>query len=303
MKSSSPKHDPSEAFAILGHNALSIDQGTTTEEQLFRRIEASFRKESELEQSLKDTRFSLYIIAASLRRKYLNPETNKYRKEFHEWFFDRRKLSLIFKGLPNFTKCALVGELIHFIATTSESPSEDIAKLPAYLSALYQIYLVKEELFQRSKNQKIFWQLFFRTPKRKSAADSNVTYDDVPLIHPKVTEQEIRVWLDAWTSRPNRVAHKARRSTISVPVATIYVHKTIYDFDKKTGDHNGDVKLDELKALMKSVEATFTARTKSKFDIASNLKKIEARYRKREAQFDPAKKIAGVKSRSRGGEG
>lgn len=290
METSKHTEDASERYALLGHNALSVTDGTDAEKTLYNQIETYFSRESALEAGLKDIRFRLFVLAASLRKRYLDPSTNEYDKAFRNWFFDRRNLQLRFGNLDNFSKYASAGELVNFIATESKTPNDDLAKLPSSITVLYQISLVRKDLFQRLKGAWIFWQLFVATPRRKSLTDTDTKPDRESLIHPHATEDDISNWWSAWQN-PAPATSNTSRKLISIPVATIFVHKTLYDFDQRTGDHKGVVDLDDLTRLLKEVSASFNGRNSSKFRIETALDDIKERYEKKESRAASDSKI------------
>jgi hypothetical protein len=206
--------DTAERYALLGHNQISIANGTDAEAELFLEIESLFSKEETLLQNVKDTRFRLYVLAASLRKRYWTAKTNKYDKDFHDWYGTKgRNLNRFFKTFPNFTKYAAAGDLVNFIATRSETPKDDLAKLPSSLIALYHLSRVKSGLIDQNL-ERIFWTLFVSTPKRKSMTDKNIKFEETPLIHgeyvvrrngtnevePATVAQDIIDWWDLWNN-------------------------------------------------------------------------------------------------------
>ena len=65
---------------------------------------------------------------------------------------------------------------------------------------------------------------------------------------------------------------------------------SLYDFNKKTGDHIGSAKLQEVQRLMKELTRLFS-KTEKIIKIDSNLPELETKYQKRVTQYDPAYKI------------
>jgi len=288
---------PTETYALLGHNEISIADGTDAEAYLYGEIESLFSKEATLLQNTKETRFRLYILAASLRKRYLNSRTG--RKAFNDWFGPKgRNLYRFFKTFPNFLKYAANGDLVNFVATKSKTPVEDLAKLPSSLRTLYQLHLAKEDLIEQ-KNEAIFWTLFESTPKRKSLTDKNIKYDQTPLIHdehwddetnevePATVAEDIKDWLDAWN---NPTAPKKTNSEMNVPVATIYAHRSIFSFNRQ-GDHDGTVDLSDITKLIRDVSSAFGKTNNSQFRLETDIDVITKRYLKNKKQKHPARKI------------
>ena len=120
---------PSEEYALLGHNQISIEEGTSAEVELYERIKFHFS-------TAKDNRFHLYVLAASIRNRYRDKKNDKYPNAFYEWF-RRRKLKDIFKSTENFVYYAGAGDVVNSVATNHET---DLAQLPSSVSALYRIW-------------------------------------------------------------------------------------------------------------------------------------------------------------------
>lgn len=295
MSSLKEIQDLKDRYALLGDNEISVEKDTEAEKQIFKQIEDCFKAERELESTLKNARFSFYILAASLRKKYLNKDSNSYHPEFHEWYSKRRNLERQLGSLSNFTRYALAGELISFIVSTQEDPTTYLAKLPSGMTALYEIHRVKTELYKRPKDESIFFKLFFRRALRASVT-SEVRFEDKPLIYPEVTTHELKEWLDGWMPEEKGLSKKAQRKTFSVPVATIYAHKSLFDFDKKSGDHVGKIGIKELGAFIKELKSTLAKKAPAKLAIESGFETIEKKFQKRAARFDPARKIVEAKS-------
>jgi len=54
-----------KSYDLLGHNEISIADGTDAEANLYGEIETLFSKEATLLQNIKETRFRLYILAVA----------------------------------------------------------------------------------------------------------------------------------------------------------------------------------------------------------------------------------------------
>jgi len=294
---------PTEPFALLGHNEISIADGTDAEKTLYGEIESLFSKEATLLQNVKDTRFRLYILAASLRKRYRIPRTKKkYDPAFHDWYGAKgRHLNRFFKTFSNFTKYAAAGDLVNYVATKSRTPADDLAKLPSSLGTLYELHRAKDALIKQ-KNEQIFWTLFVSTPKRKSRTDRNIKFDPTPLIHdeyvvrqddgtnevePATTAKDIADWLDAWK---NPTATQKSKSEMNVIVATIYAHRSIFSFNRQ-GDHVGTVDLSDITKLIHDVSSAFGKRDSNQFRIETDIDVIKKRYMKNKQQKHPARKI------------
>lgn len=271
----------SEKYALLGQNRISIESDTDAESELYQKIKFHFGMETETLATLKDNRFQLCVLAASIRNRYLNKTTNKYTKTFHDWY-QVRKLNTFFGSFSYFTQHAGAGDVVNSVVINHEA---DLEKLPSVVSVLYRIQLLMKEI-----DHPTFLKLFVATPRRKSRTDKDLRYDEAPLIHPDVTEEAIKNWLVAWKNPARMIVSPSQKKMISVPVATIFVSKELYAFNSKTGDHVGVLDLEDLKKFMKGIEGSFSQRTQTKFRLESNMKDISTKYETQAKHADPAEK-------------
>ena len=252
----------------------------------------------------RDNRFHIYLLAAGLRRTYLQTSEggkDSYTPEFRGWYADN-KLEKLFGQLgSSFSKYAAAGTVVEFVAQGSyfdtanrpanvpaPDPTPFLEALPLSMNALYELSIIKEKV-----DPKVFRVLFKSKPSRdhdqQDLRDAR-TNDKHPLIHPHVTAAELLMWRKAWECPPERKQKRTDKRTMLL--AAITVSGELFDFDK-FGDHAGSVKLDEvyeclnrLHDLVNELDSDDT-----KFRILSNRDYLENGYKVREERSDPAMRI------------
>ena len=60
-------------YQLLGHNSVTLPDELTME------IRLRFKRD-------RDNRFKLFLLSQNIRQRYLDPVSNEYPPEFHDWF-------------------------------------------------------------------------------------------------------------------------------------------------------------------------------------------------------------------------
>lgn len=223
----------------------------------------------ELWTSAAQNSFDLYLYAAGLRKRYLDPKTGNYKDEFREWY-EKQELELLLGKMPSFTKYALAGEAVNFIANEFHQ-GKYVDQLPITRNALYEIWHLIG-ITSVSDLEKLFF----------AGGD-----DAEPLIHPSASATEIAAFRNRAKETVSAPA-KARSKKFSIPLATIYVSRDLYKFNRTTGSHEGPVDLTDVRNLLKLVESQIDTKL---FDVRNNLTKISTAYEKRKSKASPARAL------------
>ena len=113
--------------------------------------------------------YELYLYAAALRRRYLDPAEGEYSPEFKDWYATHEMKTLL-GNMSSFTKYALAGETVLYFAHDFEG-GKYVNQLPVSRNALYELsQLVKpiqEGTSQLSQND--LEKLFFAGGKDSEA--------------------------------------------------------------------------------------------------------------------------------------
>ena len=172
----------------------------------------------------KDNRFQLFTLAAGIRRKYLripsgsrdpkDPKREFYAPEFESWYQDE-KMGEQFGTLSNFTKYAAAGEVVAHTAKGgagsgtkhAAEPEVYLRQLPVSLGALNEISgILGKNLKPTRSGKELFRQCFQYKMSRPylDAEKHEWKFDKDPLIHRRVSADEIRNWKRAWFDPPER---------------------------------------------------------------------------------------------------
>ena len=237
----------------------------------------------------RENRFQLFLLAAGIRKKYMNRENGHYSEEFDAWFKANR-LQEVYGSSGNFSKHASAGDVISHTAEKTSDPEKYLQQLPTSLNALYELSLILKDPMEKKKgwfklclNHK--QMLSLEDGKEVIAKDSSET----PLIHKKVTAPEIKAWYDNRKNPPEKVKQKRVDDRVLL-LATISVSGSLYDFNEKTGDHTGSVKIKDLQNFMTDLSKLISKHEKM-FKLDSHLSELEEGYIKREERADPASKL------------
>jgi hypothetical protein len=211
--------------------------------------------------------FDLFLYAAGLRERYLDKKTEQYSPEFQEWYANQ-EIQQLFGKMPSFTKYAMAGKVVSFFANDFKG-GKYVNQLPVTRSALYEIWLLKE-LVSASDLEKLFFK----------GGD-----EDVGLITPSTSAADIAAYRSRLQFKPTSSANKSKSKKFNIPLATIYVSRDLYKFQKGTGEHVGSVKLADAEKLLASIMGRLNA---DLFDVRDNLAKISTTYKKKEDAASPS---------------
>lgn len=227
--------------------------------------------------SAQDELFQLCLYAAGLRNQYLDKTKRQYRPEFVQWY-EKQEIDKLLGKLPSFTKYALAGETIAFFANQFKD-GKYVKMLPMSRNALYELSLLKDKL-DTKELEKLFY---------------SGGYDDEALISPNTNSSDLAAYrgqIERQTSASSTIKGASRKSakskTYTIPLATIYVHRDLYKFNKSNGSHEGSVDIGDVK---KAIQILQNSLTSNSFDVRSNLPKISGAYQKKKDGASPSRKL------------
>lgn len=223
-------------------------------------------KLKELWSSAQENSFELFLYAAALRDRYLDKKTQEYSAEFKEWY-TKQEIQHLFGKLPAFTKYAMAGNVVNFFANEFRD-GKYVNQLPLSRSALYEISLLNDQLSAAELEKLLF----------------TGGVDGEALICPSASASDISAYgyrLQNKGSKPQ----KSKSKKFNIPLATIYVSRDLYNFQKGTGDHVGAVDLEDAEKLLAAITAKLNP---DLFDVRDNLKKISATYQKKADAASPS---------------
>ena len=166
-------------------------------------------------------------LASLVRNQYLDETGRKYDTAFHT-FWKAYSMNDLFKSQSNFTRYAAAGDAIIKVEKRYE---QHFKKLPMNVAALYEVSQLSDEELELCLHDTY---KRFEITSDKSKWKSNKKAK--PLLNPMVTASEIRNWRKNWNN-PKAEATDKRR----LKLAEIFVHGSLYDFDKKTADFIGKI--------------------------------------------------------------
>lgn len=261
-------------YKIPGDNVITLS------DELAREIKSRFQKD-------RDNRFKLFLLSYGIRQKYLDPFTNEYPKEFHDWY-DASGVRELFGKLGNFTKYASAGEVVEFVATKTRKPAEELAKLPVSLRALYEVSLILK------LDEDVFKTCLRFTPTRKTLDAPKHewrTKGTDPLIHPDVSSLELASWRKRWESPEQKKEEDKYRRTVKL--LTVTVSEDIFSFD--ASGKTGVVDLEQVQGLLNQIEALFTKSNEKQFKLETQIDKISEKYVSAKEKADPANALKSPK--------
>jgi len=157
------------------------DNRITLSDELVNEIKERFKSDRE-------NRLQIFLLSNSIRRKYLDKKTNKYKKEFEDWY-KKNKLDQYYGSLSNFTKYCGCGEVVNWVGTKSDEPQKFLNQLPLSVGSLYELSMILK------KDKDLFELLLYYTPKRKSIDEPKVQWitKRPPLINKNSSELSLMV--------------------------------------------------------------------------------------------------------------
>ena len=223
-------------------------------------------KLKELWTAAQGSSFDLFLYAAGLRERYLDEKGEQYSPEFREWYAKHEIQQLLGK-MPSFTKSAMAGAVVSFFANDFKD-GKYVNELPITRSALYEISLLKD-LVSASELEKLFYK----------GGDG-----DEGLIHPSASAADIASYRNRLQFKSSKTA-KSKSKKFNIALATIYVSRDLYKFQKGTGEHLGAVDLADAEKLLASITGKLDADI---FDVRDNLAKISTAYKKKADAASPS---------------
>lgn len=262
------------SYKIPGDNTITLS------DELAREIKSRFQKD-------RDNRFKLFLLSHGIRQKYLDPITNEYSKEFHEWY-EASGVSNLFGKLGNFTKYASAGEVVEFVATKTRDPDIELAKLPVSLRALYEISLILKH------DEEAFKTCLRFTPTRQTLDAPKhewKTKGTDPLIHPDASSLKLAAWRKRWEDPENRKEEdKFRRN---VKLLTVSVSEDLFAFDES--GKTGVVDMEQVQDLLTQIQALFSKSNEKQFKLETQIERITEKYASEKEKADPASALKAPK--------
>lgn len=236
----------------------------------------------------RENRFQIYLIAAGLRKRYLNKRTKEYSDEFREWF--DKHLKKLFGSLPNFTKYASAGDVVAYVAANTSDPDKYLDQLPLSVGTLYEISQILT-----GNGEDIFKLCLQYTAKRKSknSPKHEWTTKRPPLINAHQTESKVRIWRHLWDNPPEKKKRTDKRTLL---MGQLFVSGELFDFDKKTGDKKGCVDFPQVDDLYERIRSLLTEANDLQFKFEENYEYLSDGYEKRRNRYDPAARILNLSS-------
>lgn len=181
-------------------------------------------------------------LASLLRNQYLDETGRKYDSAFQTFWKDY-SMNDLFKSLSNFTKYAAAGDAISKVEKRFE---QHFKKLPMNVAALYEVSQLSDEELELCLHD-TYKRFEITSDKTKWKSNKKPK----PLINPQVTASEISNWRKNWNN-PKAAATDKRR----LKLAEIYVHGSLYDFDRKTANFIGSITKEYVQHLSDALVAT-----------------------------------------------
>lgn len=181
-------------------------------------------------------------LASLLRNQYLDETGRKYDPAFQSFWKDY-SMNDLFKSLSNFTKYAAAGDAISKVEKRFE---QHFKKLPMNVAALYEVSQLSDDELELCLHDT--YKRFEITSDRSKWKSNK---KPKPLINPQVTAPEISNWRKNWNNPKAAVTDKRR-----LKLAEIYVHGSLYDFDKKTADFIGKLTKEYVHEISDALVAT-----------------------------------------------
>jgi hypothetical protein len=166
-------------------------------------------------------------LASQLRNQYLDETGRKYDSTFQTFWKDY-SMDDLFKSLSNFTKYAAAGDAISKVEKRFE---HHFKRLPMNVAALYEVSQLTDSELELCLHD-TYKRFEITTDKSKWKSNKKPK----PLINPQVTASEISNWRKNWNNPKAAVTDKRR-----LKLAEIYVHGSLYDFDRKTAEFIGKI--------------------------------------------------------------
>ena len=172
----------------------------------------------ELFKAVKKNTIALAKQAFQIHSEHYSRTDRKYDKDFEAWW-EAQRLDQIFGSRDNWTKWYRAGEAIEKVHAQFEKYA---GRLPKTRNALYEIALLQpDELRLCLENR------FTRTSVTQDEAGWKRPKEPQPVINSGATAGSIRGWRKNW-----REPRQPRADKRTLPLVTIQMHSSLYDFDK-----------------------------------------------------------------------
>jgi len=243
----------------------------------------------------RDNRFRIYLLAAGMRDRYLNPKTKAYTPEFRAWYEQEELEKLFGKLESSFVRYASAGNVVAYIANPDievlpagvepEDPTSRLEQLPLSVGTLYELSKIL------SDDPEVFDLCFTYKPRRANTDTPRVLWDTrgPALIHPEVSEADVKKWRADWLTPPQPKEPRSDKRTLLLGAIT--VSGELFDFDRKTGDKVGAVDLPEVEEFLAKLNAMFAGDSTVQFRLMDNMDYLNNGYISRRDKADPARKI------------
>jgi hypothetical protein len=243
----------------------------------------------------RDNRFQLFVLAAGIRRKYLNKKTNSYKAEFEKWYISE-KMEDLFGKLPNFTKYASAGEVIEYVVKKLDVEDDErdrvLNRLPVSMNSLYELSRIINFKDEEIDGDRLFRRCLRHTPKREYVGQPSFEWKDSKpaLIRKSVTSLAIATWFQKFKNPPPPKQKRTDKRTLKY--MTITCNGELFNFSKKTGEHTGCVDLPDVEEFFAKVQSLFTEETEPFFRLESHMDYLTEGYYTNKDKVDPSKNIA-----------
>jgi hypothetical protein len=226
--------------------------------------------------------FHLCMIAYGLRKhNFVKRKTGAggnalgyaYKPEFTKWY-DDNDLCEVYGSFPaNFTIYAMVGRLLTY--TRWQVGEEYIDRLPKSLTALYELsQIIWSQGDAATDKSRALYKKALQAVVRDGSKNNK-------LVHPNATRKDINQWrMNITKTNPTNTQSTVQSKQITLPVATIKVHKDLLKLTKRTGEKRFGPKLDDVKELVTQLNdliSKFDA-GKGRYVLESNLQDLEQKY-------------------------
>ena len=226
--------------------------------------------------------FHLCMIAYGLRKHNFvkrktgaggNAQGYAYKPEFTTWY-EENNLYEIYGTFPaNFTIYAMVGRLLNY--TRWQVGEEYIDRLPKGLTALYELsQIIWSQGDTATDQSRALYKKALDAVVRDGSKQNK-------LVHPNATRKEINQWrTTGGKTKSTESLPPSKTSQITIPIATIKVHRDLFKFTKATGEKRYGPKIDDVKNLIVQINdliAKFDG-GKSRFAVDSNIEDLEKKY-------------------------
>ena len=233
-----------------------------------------------LQRGIREHTIDLAILAFDIRSQHLSADTRKYDADFEKWW-GTQNLDSVFGKRANFTKWAQAGSSVE-----RAKFGEYLDPMPTTLTALYEVSQLHQDELKLCLQDRYTRNSLTEEPKGRKKPK--------PLIHPEVSAAEIKSWRKQWRNPKPKATEKRR-----LPFATLKVHGTLFDFDKKTGKHTGILTPEKLREIYDALIASMkpfdeSVLLETKYDAL-----IEAYRRRQERAEETAKKATTRKKKTK----